>query len=80
MKYGKQTVFVITMNGTHSWSVIADTREQLDDMIKDVGLEATIDGELGIIVSKLEDATADDVVAVLNGIDEAKSEVLQWPP
>jgi hypothetical protein len=77
MKYGKQTVFVITMNGTHSWSVIADTREQLDDMIKDVGLEATIDGELGIIVSKLEDATADDVVAVLNGIDEAKSEVLQ---
>ncbi len=77
MKYGKQTVFVITINGTHSWSVIADTREQLDDMIKDVGLEATIDGELGIIVSKLEDATADDVVAVLNGIDEAKSEVLQ---
>jgi len=61
----------------YSWSVIADTREQLDDMIKDVGLEATIDGELGIIVSKLEDATADDVVAVLNGIDEAKSEVLQ---
>jgi hypothetical protein len=77
MKYGKQTVFVITINGTHSWDVLADTRDQLNDMIIAAGLEATIDGELGIIVSKLEDATADDVVAVLNGIDEAKSEVLQ---
>ncbi len=77
MKYGKQTVFVITINGTHSWNVLADTREQLDDMIEAAGLDVTIDGELGIIVSKLEDTTVDDIVSVLNGIDEAKSEVLQ---
>jgi hypothetical protein len=77
MKYGKQTVFLITINGTHSWNVLADTREQLNAMIEAIGLDATICGELGIIVCKLEDATADDVVAVLNGIDEAKSKVLQ---
>jgi len=78
MKYGKQTVFTVTIGGPsgieYGFNILGDDREQLQSSLEDAGVPGTVDGELGIIVCKIEDATANEVISVLNSLDEAKNE------
>jgi hypothetical protein len=81
MKYKNQTIYCITILGPdgkdYACSVLADSWQQLEEMIKAAGIDAHIAGELGVIASEINGATADQIVDVLNSIEQSQQGVKQ---